>query len=248
MRGTAALVSIVIAAAALPVMVHGQDNRQAYRECYQGDVAAKVIAACSNLINNRLGERNDLAMAYKSRGDAYDDTERYELALRDYSEAIALNPQDATAFNSRGTTRTALGQYELALGDFDRALRLVPAQAIPLSNRCFAKAALGRLEDALADCNEAVRLHPARFSTFGSRGFVYLKLGRADEAIADYERVLAKRPDDPYALYGRAAARRITGDRRGSDDDVVRALAIKPDIAEHMDRLGVRLGQIPPQR
>ena len=59
---------------------------------------------------------------------------------------------------------------------------------------------------------------------------------------------MAKRPDDPYALYGRAAARLMKGDRRGGDDDAVRALAIKPDIAGHMERLGIRLGKVAEQK
>jgi len=169
--------------------------------------------------------------------------EQYELALKDYSEALARNPRDSTVFNSRGTTRTALGEYELAIRDFDRALELEPGRAIPFSNRCFAKAVLGRLAEALADCHEAVRIRPNRIATFETRAFVYLKLQRADDAITDYERVLAKRADDPYALYGRAAARFMKGDWRGGDDDAVRALAIKPDIADYMDRLGVQLGR-----
>jgi hypothetical protein len=70
-------------------------------------------------------------------------------------------------------------------------------------------------------------------------------MGRASEAIADYDRLLASRGDDAYALYGRAAARLMMGDLRGSDADVVRAETIRPDIADHMDRLGVRLGQLP---
>jgi tetratricopeptide (TPR) repeat protein len=87
-------------------------------------------------------------------------------------------------------------------------------------------------------------LRPTRFATFGSRGFVYLKLGRAEEAIADYERVLAKRGDDSYALYGRALAKVMKGDRRGGDDDALRALALRPDIADYMAKLGVRTAAV----
>jgi tetratricopeptide (TPR) repeat protein len=242
-RATAA--SIVIAlVAAMPGGAHSApDARQLYRECYEGDLPDRVIAACSAVIRDHIGDRLDIASAFRSRGDAYDDKGEYDLALADYAEALALNPGDAEVFNSRGATRTALEQYGSAIEDFDRSVTLSPGRAIPLSNRCFAKAVLGRLEEALTDCNEAIRLHPGRVATFSTRGFVYLKLGRSDEAIADYNVVLNKRADEPYALFGRAAARRMKGDLRGSDGDAVRAVTVKPDIAEYMARIGVRLGE-----
>lgn len=241
LRRAVATCLAVVLSAVVASAPRSQDTGEVHRECYQGSVPDQIIASCSVIIRDRLGDRRDIAAAFKIRGDTYDDKGEYELAVRDYTESLALQPQDAEVFNARGTTRTALGQYELAIQDFDRAIELAPGKGMAFSNRCFAKAVLGRLDTALADCNEAIRLHPARFASFGSRGFVYLKLGQADEAIADYDRILAKRPDDPYALFGRAAAKLIRGDLKGSDDDVVRAQAIKPDIADHMDRIGVRM-------
>lgn len=247
LRSLLACASLLVAATAGPAL-SVPSTRELYRECYEGNLPDSVIASCSALISNHLGNKQDIAAAFKSRGDAHDDKGEYELALRDYADALALNPQDAEVLNNRGATRTALGQYDAAVEDFDRSMALAPGRAIPLSNRCFAKAALGHLEQALADCNEAVRLHPTRVATFSSRGFVYLKLGRADEAIVDYDKVLAHRSDEPYALFGRAVAKRMNGDLRGSDGDAVRALAVKPDIADHMERLGVRLGEVPQRR
>jgi tetratricopeptide (TPR) repeat protein len=157
-----------------PGVLSAQTYKELYSECYQGDLPERVVAACSVIIKNRVGDRYDLAMAFKNRGNAYDDKGEYELALRDYGESLAVNPRDPDVFNSRGTTRTALTQYETAIQDFDRALELAPGRAMTLSNRCFVKAVLGRLEDALTDCDEAIRLHPSRLSTLDSRGFVYL--------------------------------------------------------------------------
>jgi tetratricopeptide (TPR) repeat protein len=244
-RSTGASTAIAVAIAMIGGGACAQDNSERYRQCYEGGMADRVIAACSVVIGERTGDKQDIAAAFKSRGDAHDDKGEYELALDDYASALALSPRDGEVLNSRGATRTALGQYEAAIADFDQAVMLEPGKAIPLSNRCFAKAALGRLEDALSDCDEAVRLHPARAPALVARGFVYLKLRRADDAIADYDKVLARRADDPYALFGRAAARLMKGDLRGSDADVVRAEAVKPDIADHMARIGVRLPALP---
>ena len=46
------------------------------------------------------------------------------LLIRDYSEAIQLNPEFAPAYNNRGNAYRILGRYELAIRDFDEAIRL----------------------------------------------------------------------------------------------------------------------------
>lgn len=245
-RSAGALTAIAIGVAMIGGTVCAQNTSEPYRECYEGGVADRVITACSAVIGERAGDRQDIAAAFKSRGDAHDDKGEYALALDDYAKALALSPQDAEALNSRGATRTAMGQYEAAIEDFNEAVTLEPGKPIPLGNRCFAKAVIGRLDDALADCDEAVRLHPARLPALVARGFVYLRLRRADDAIADYDKVLAKRLDEPYALFGRAAARLLKGDLRGSGADIVHAEAVKPDIADHMARIGVQMQAVSP--
>lgn len=247
-RRDLASILLVASSTITPGFVAAQTDRDLYRECYQGDVPDKVITACSLIIVKRLGDAYDLAMALKNRGDAHDDKGEYELAINDYDASLAVNPSNSEVFNSRGATQTALGQYKAAIQDFDRALELRPDSAMALSNRCFAKAVLGLLEGALLDCNQAVGFHPNRLGTFQTRGLVYLKMNRPDQAIGDYDRVLAKRPDDPYARYGKAIAERTKGNLRASDEDAVRALSIKSDIAEYMAKIGVRLGSAADQK
>ena len=133
-----------------------------------------------------------------------------------------------------------MGQYAQAIEDFGRALELKPGFAMAMSNRCFAKANLGQFEDAIVDCSEALRLRPESTGGLASRAFLYLKMRQPDEALRDYDAALAQR-EDADCLYGRAVARRMKGDLRGSDDDAVRALALKPDIADHMALLGIEL-------
>lgn len=212
-----------------------------YRKCYEDAASDQVIISCTAVISRGLVDRNDLATAYKNRGDAHDDQGQFEQALEDYDRAVETNPLDAEAFNSRGTTYIALERYKQAIEDFDQAIRINPASSMALGNRCFAKAVLGELEQALSDCNEALRVKQKYPGAYASRAIAYLKLKRYDDAIADYTTLLKSQPDNPYALFGRGVARRMRGDVRGSDSDVAAAASIKPDIAEHMARLGIAL-------
>jgi len=215
-----------------------------YRKCYDNADPDQIIVSCTAVISRRLVDNGELATAYKNRGNAYDDKGQYEQALEDFDRAVATNPQDSDAFNSRGTTFTALGRYELAVRDFDEAVRLNPASGPPLGNRCFAKAMLGILESALADCNEALRVKQKYPGAYFSRALVYMKLKRYDAAIDDYSLDLRIRPDNPYALFGRGMAKYLRGDVRGGDSDIVAAQSIRPDIAEHMAKLGIGLREL----
>lgn len=222
---------------------HAQGYEAFYRKCYEDAAADQVIISCTAVISRGLVDRKDLATAYKNRANALDDKGQYEQALEDYDRAVEINPQDAEAFNGRGTTFIAQDRYRLALDDFDRAIRINPASPVALANRCFARAVLGELEPALSDCNEALRIRQKYPGAHASRAITYLKLKRYDDAIADYTALLMSQPDNPYALFGRGVARRMKGDARGGDGDITSATSIKPDIADHMARLGIAPGE-----
>lgn len=227
--------------AGIAEVVRPEDYDQLFKRCYTESLPEHVIVSCSAVIARGLADRGDLATAFKNRGNAYDDTGDYARALEDYDEAVRINPLDADAFNSRGTTYTALARYERAILDFDEAIRLNPTSPFAFSNRCFARGSLNQFEQALADCSEALRLKPNNPGAFGSRAFIHLKLRHYEAAIADYNLKLRATPDDAYALFGRGFAKHMKGDLRGGDGDMVAAQALKPDIADDMAKIGVRL-------
>ena len=59
----------------------------------------------------------------------------YDKAIRDYDEAIRLNPKNALAFNNRGIVRRVLKEYDKAIRDYDEAIRLDPKCAVAFINR-----------------------------------------------------------------------------------------------------------------
>ena len=230
-----------ILSAGLAETAGAQTYEALFKTCYASGLPDQVIASCSVLIRRRLAVGQDLATAFKNRGNAYDDKGDHLRAIADFGAALAINAQDADAFNSRGGTYTALGQYDRAILDFDQAVALNPGSPMAYSNRCFARALLGELAAALADCNESLRLKSDNPGALAARAFVHLKARRADNAIADYNAELLRRPTDPYSLFGRGLARYLKGDRLGGNSDIAAARATKPDIEEHMVKLGLRL-------
>ena len=63
---------------------------------------------------------------YFKRGYAYYALGKYELAVKDYDEAIRLKPNEVDEYNNRGVAYAYLKQYSKAREDFDKAIRLKP--------------------------------------------------------------------------------------------------------------------------
>lgn len=62
-----------------------------YKKCYDSAASDEVIASRTAVISRGLVDNDDLATAYKNRGNAYDDKGQYDQALEDYGRAVATN-------------------------------------------------------------------------------------------------------------------------------------------------------------
>jgi lipoprotein NlpI len=196
------------------------------------------VSACTAVIESGGGE--NVAFAYKARGNAYLFKGQYDLAIQDYSQVIRLKPDLADAYSNRGVAYLVKDQYDLAIQDFDEAIRLEPDRADTYINRCWMRAQANRdLDSALADCNTSLRLQPGDRRALGNRSFVYYRLGRHEDAIADGNAALAK-AKSAEALYVRGLAKLAKADEAGGSTDIAAAKALKPEIAYIYARYGVQ--------
>ena len=73
--------------------------------------------------------------AYNNRGFARADKKEYDKAIADFSEAIRLDPKDATAYYNRGIAWAGKNEYDKAIADYSEAIRLDPKDASAYINR-----------------------------------------------------------------------------------------------------------------
>ena len=95
LAGCAAVFSAGLAATAV-----AQTYEALFKTCYSSGLPDRVIASCSALISRRLAVGQDLATAFKNRGNAYDDKGDHVRAMADFGEALAINagtPMPTTA-------------------------------------------------------------------------------------------------------------------------------------------------------
>lgn len=87
---------------------------------------ARQIAACTALIDSGAETAENTGIAYYNRALAYENLDKFENAIADFTHAIALNPNDADSYLYRGIDKTRIGDKAGGEADIETAKRLNP--------------------------------------------------------------------------------------------------------------------------
>src|SRR5262249_37620213 len=151
----------------------------------------------------------------------------YDRAIKDYNEAILLDPNMVIAYNNRGDAYLRKGDYARAIADFNEAVRIDPNYPQAYDNRAYAWYAQKQFDRAIADYTGSLALRPDPM-TYLRRGNVYRDIDDLDRAGADYGKVIALIPGDARGWRNRALIRLFKGDNAGGIADYNKALKLDP--------------------
>ncbi|MGE5106182.1 MAG: tetratricopeptide repeat protein, partial [Sphingobacteriales bacterium] len=98
------------------------------------------------------------ANGYLNRSLLYINSNRFELAIKDYDEYIKLDAFNADVFYERGVCKNALGKYAEALPDLDKAISLKNTQALYFVERAKSYKALGNIVASKSDITQAQKM------------------------------------------------------------------------------------------
>ena len=88
-----------------------------------------------------LGHAGERRFQWRDRGAAYYFKEDHATAIKNYDEAIRLDPKSDQAFTNRGSAYKKMGRNEQALADESEAIKLDPNLSDAFYNRGSAKLA-----------------------------------------------------------------------------------------------------------
>jgi tetratricopeptide (TPR) repeat protein len=171
---------MIAAAAALlrPAAALAQTEQQ--RNWCEGKADASPdqrISACTVVIESGRQPQKQLAITFKTRGTVYFYKSDYDRAIRDYGEAIKLDPLYSEAFDNRCWTRATVNQLQDALKDCIESLRIRPNFAPATDTLAFVYLKLGQFDLAITTYSAALKLDPkSPYSLYG-RGVAKLKSG-----------------------------------------------------------------------
>lgn len=133
-------------------------------------------------------------------------------AMDEYSAALKLAPNNFDALMARAAISLREKQFNHAVTDLTAAQRLKPNDPAPFAERGLVHALSGEVRMAEADFASARRLDPSNIVAM--RGQAQLALNRHDAkgALGLLTTLLARWPDDEWALWQRAELYREIGD------------------------------------
>jgi len=131
------------------------------------------------------------ATYYYNRGVSAYEKGEYDEAIRDYSRAIELKPNDADYFNNRGLCYKRIGNNLQAISDFNRATAIDPGSVDAYFNLGYLYALKGDFPSAIKAYNEVLRLDSRDYETYFNLALIYHRnLKNEKEARKQYEKFL----------------------------------------------------------
>jgi serine/threonine protein kinase/Flp pilus assembly protein TadD len=123
--------------------------------------------------------------AFFGRAGAYQNLERMELAIEDYTQAIRLNPASAMAYHDRAVCLARLKENDRALADYNRALELASDNPLTWNGRGVIYLRRKEYQKAIPDFTMAIHLRPTFAQPYENRAAAKKALGDVAGANAD---------------------------------------------------------------
>lgn len=169
-----------------------------------------------------------------------------ELALADFNQAIALNPNYGIFYYMRGvllaTDSCSLWNLERAVADYDQAIRLSPSNAAYYQERGNARVKLKQYGQAINDIDRAILIEPMNYYFYYEKGLVQEKMGRSEDAADSIKRALELAPADQLELFIAALERVRNGISRALIADYTFLIAKRPTVSSFYVQRGLLYG------
>ena len=167
---------------------------------------------------------------YNNRGIDYGEKGEYDLAIKDFTKAIELEPDYVPAYNNRGVVYRSKDEHDLAIEDCNTAIELKSDYAEPYNNRGISYSNKGKIDRAIVDYNIAIQLKPDFDKAYYNRGLAYHEKGELDLAIKDYSKAIELNPKlvHPYNNRGNAYRQKRHFDKAIEDCDM--AIELEPKL------------------
>ena len=139
------------------------------------------------------------AYCYSNRANLYQEQNKLNEALADYTKAIELDSKNSERYQSRAFFYTDyLQDYNKALLDFTKAIELEPENSDNWFNRgmLYTENLLVN-ESAIKDFEQGLKIAPDDIDAINAIGLIYEGQGEIEKAIKEYEKGIAIENTNP---------------------------------------------------
>lgn len=155
----------------------------------------KAIEDSTQFLNRHSVLDSARADALSKRAFAYDQKHEYAAAIKDYTDAIACDAENASHYVGRAIVYMHKHEWQSALADTDIAMAARPSEPAIYKVRALSHEALGKQASALKDLDKLVALLP-NADSHRMRGERRLASHRYLGSLEDFQAVIEAEPDD----------------------------------------------------
>jgi tetratricopeptide (TPR) repeat protein len=166
MKKYSALTLIVALAFCFSQAIQAQGNKEAAKFAREGAAASKnqdwdkAIDLFRKATDRDRKFAPNLAVAYQQRGFAAATDQKFQDAIRDFSEAIKINSQDARIYEQRAAVEMKMKESDKALADYSEAIKLKPNEVRYYLLRSYIYETKDDVKNSMADTERALKLDP----------------------------------------------------------------------------------------
>lgn len=173
------------------------------------------------------------ATTFYNLGLAYGNQQQFELAVKNFTQAISLNANDAATYSNRGISYKSLRQYEAAIADFSTALNLNPGSASAFDHRGQCHLELGNHAAAKEDFSSSLQI-TITAPRHARRATAKYQLGLTADAVQDLDAAIAltKNHNELAQYYLTRAKYLLNSDQVQAEVDFSKALSHSPNAIE----------------
>ena len=162
--------------------------------------------------------------------------------LKDYDQAVQLDPSNVDAWQGRALVHMDQGDFDKAVADFNKLLERNQKNAAGHLALGEALMALEKYDEALKHIDQGIAIRPDAALGYTLRA--RLRLARVKEedkealdgaikvALEDLNKALKADPSDVSALVVRANLHQAKGDLQAAREDVDRVLLLRPGLIQ----------------
>jgi tetratricopeptide (TPR) repeat protein len=175
----------------------------------------------------------DNERARRGFADALLNHGRYDDAIKEYREALRLNPGNVLVLSDLGKALVKQGRPAEGIEHFRAVLRTNPNDADAYYNVGIAFAQQGQSEQAIEAYQNVLRLEPHNNQAHNNLGAVYRNQGRNEEAAGEFRSALQQNPADALAAFNLASVLEQLGRLDEANGAARIALRIAPQDADN---------------
>jgi tetratricopeptide (TPR) repeat protein len=202
-------------------------------EMYAGrDASARLIAASSTR------NVNDQAAPDYNRGQKNYEAGRFAQAVKDFAQAVKLDPQSPEAHYALARALTKTAKTAAAIDTFKQLLNLNPADELKIWSYYLMGGAysdLGQYKEAIENYREAIKLKPDLSKPYYNLGLAYVASNRVADAVAEFQQAVQLKPDYAEAHYNLGVAYLQMGKRPEADAQQRILAKLNPGLARQLD-------------